>query len=329
MDAKIDVSRREIASKVLKFASSACKIAPMKSWDDLRFVLAVSRTTSIKKAANSLGVNRSTVLRRLNAYEKSLGVRLFERLPSGYFPTPAGEEVVGIAEEMEELVGDGERRVAGQDIKLKGQIRVSVSATLLSYVLIPPVAEFVRTYPDIELEIVTTFGLLDLARREADVAIRISDQPPEELVGRRVAKVARAVYDKVSSYNEDTTSSNSSEKVHNPKKWIGWSPESVSSPLISNSNFSDYPVKTIITDPNSTVEAIVAGLGISILPCYIGDQESEIRRVSPERIELTTDLWVLTHKDLRNVARIRAFVDFISTAIEAHKSLLEGNSPRL
>ena len=140
--------------------------------------------------------------------------------------------------------------------------------------------------------------------------------------------MARAVYDKDSGHNEDTIPKDSNDKVHDQKRWIGWSPESASSPLIAKSNFSDYPVKTVITDPSSTVKAIVAGLGISILPCYIGDQEPEIRRISPERVERMTDLWVLTHKDLRNVARIRAFVDFISTAIEAHKGLLEGNSPR-
>tara|TARA_R110002049_G_scaffold247690_1_gene422175 strand:+ start:13202 stop:13933 length:732 start_codon:yes stop_codon:yes gene_type:complete len=243
-------------------------------------------------------------------------------LPSGYFPTPAGEELVAIAEEMEELLGDGERRVAGQDVKLKGRIRVSVSATLLSYVLVPAIAEFAKTYPDIELELITTFDLLDLARREADVAIRISDNPPEELVGRRLVRVGRAIYERKNLGKEGSVGSK--EQTISPAHWIGWSPSSASSPQ-QTSSVSDFPVKMVITDPNSTVKAIAEGFGVSMLPCYIGDQEPAIRRKPPARTESATDLWVLTHKDLRNVARIRAFVDYISAAIETNRELLEGN----
>lgn len=300
----------------------------MKDWDDHRFALAVSRTASVKKAADILGVNRSTVLRRINAFEDALGVRLFERLPSGYFLTPAGEQVAAVAQEMERLVDDGERRVAGQDIKLQGKIRVSISATLLSYVLVPAINAFIKSYPEIELEIVTTYGLLDLAKREADVAIRISNDPPEDLVGRRVLRVARAVYEAGNNAQTGEPEKASGQIIHHSDAWIGWFPDADSSPLIEESDFSDYPIKTTITDPHSTVKAIAAGIGISVLPCYIGDQEPLLRRKAPGKIERATDLWVLTHKDLRQVARIRTFVDFIYEAIEKQKILLEGHQQR-
>lgn len=300
----------------------------MKDWDDHRFALAVSRTASVKRAADNLGVNRSTVLRRINAFEATLGVRLFDRLPSGYLLTPAGEQVAAVAEEMEKLVDDGERRVAGQDIKLQGRIRVSISATLLSYILVPAINAFIKTYPQIELEIVTTYGLLDLAKREADVAIRISNDPPEDLVGRRVLRVARAVYEAENDALAGVGEGASGQTIHHSDGWIGWFPGANSSPLIEESDFSDYPIITTITDPHSTVKAIAAGVGISILPCYIGDQEPQLRRKAPGKIERATDLWVLTHKDLRQVARIRTFVDFIYEELEKQKMLLEGERPK-
>ena len=300
----------------------------MMEWDDYRFFLAVARKTSVKQAADQLGVNRSTVLRRITGFEKRLGVRLFERLPNGYFTTPAGDEMLAFAEKMEALSNDVDRHIAGRDKKLSGTIRVSLSGALATYVLMPDLAAFAKTHPDIRLEIQSTYGMPDLARREADVAIHISNDPPEDLVGRRVVKVARAAYigaDFVNAGQEPDIHSARPDPRHN---WIGWSREPSSLQWVEESDFPDLPVTTIITDPYATIKALEAGMGISILPCYLGDSEPGLCRVPSSHLHWLMDLWVLTHKDLRNTARIRKFTGYITNALIRQRDLLEGRCER-
>ncbi len=300
----------------------------MTQWDDYRFFLAVARKTSVKRAAQTLGVNRSTVLRRITGFEQRLGVRLFERLPNGYFTTPAGDEIMAFAQKMEAVTNDVDRHIAGRDKKLSGTIRVSLSGALATYVLMPDLAAFSHAHPEIKLEILSTYNIPDLARREADVAIHISNDPPEDLVGRRVVKVARAAY--IGAAFVD--SSQRSDEKHPPhpshQKWIGWSIEPSSLQWVEDSDFPDLPVSTIITDPYATIKALEAGMGMSILPCYLGDSEAGLRRSPAGNLQYQTDLWVLTHKDLRNTARIRKFSLYISEALVRQRDLLEGRCER-
>lgn len=308
---------------MLNFVYQLCKNASMKNWDDRRFFLAVAREGSLNKAAEKLSVNRSTVLRRITAFEKELGVRLFERLPNGYFTTAAGEEMMRAAERMEDAVNDADRVLAGRDAKLCGTIRVSVSGALATYVLMPDITAFNQAHPEIRLEILTTFDMPDLARREADVAIRISNDPPDDLVGRRVVKVARAAY--VGKQNLPHVK-NSAPGL--PLSWIGWSLEPSSRQLFEESNYSDLPVDTIISDPYTTVRALRCGMGMSILPCFMGDSEPELYRMPPGNLLIQTDLWVLTHQDLRNAARIQIFTNFLVEALSRQRDLLEGRCPQ-
>ncbi len=167
----------------------------MEDWNDLRLLLAVTRAKSIVGAAKTLGVDHSTVFRRLNALEKKLGVRLFERLPGGvYQPTAAGARTAAAAECMEHEALALDRDIAGRDHKLVGRLRVTSSETLAYRLLIPHLAAFHRTHPSIVVEFTVDNRILDLSRREADVAIR--PQRPKESVlwGRKIAGVAWTVY---------------------------------------------------------------------------------------------------------------------------------------
>ncbi len=293
----------------------------MINWDDHRFFLAVARGASIRKAADGLGTSRSTVQRRITSLEKQFGTRLFERMPDGYFTTPAGENLLQASIRMEAEVNAATRRLAGLDAELRGTIRISLSGALATYVLMSEFAAFNQLHPEIRLEIISTYDMPDLARREADVAIRISNDPPEHLVGRRLLKVARAAY--VSArYLEE----NDPPPPMHRLGWIGWSSDPSSTQWVEDSDHPDLPVTTIITDPYATVGAVRAGMGISILPCFMGDTEPDLRRMPPANLQLLTDLWVLTHEDLRNTARIRIFTAFISEALLRHKSLLEGKA---
>jgi len=287
----------------------------MNHWDDYRYVLAVARYASLNKAAGFLAVNRSTVLRRITALEIRLGVRLFERLPNGYFTTPAGDEMVAAADKMETLSNDVDRHLAGRDKTLSGTIRVSLSGVLATTILMPEFARFSSLHSDIKLEILTTYDMPDLTRREADVAIRISNDPPEYLVGRKLLKVARATYIGKGFQDADMLPA---------LNWIGWSVGANSSQWVEESADPEKPIGVVITDPYATVAALKHGMGMSVLPCYFADQDKDLCRVSPDELLWSTDLWVLTHKDLRGTARIRIFTQFITEALLKYSELFEG-----
>ncbi len=301
----------------------------MTQWDDYRFFLAVARESSVRKASNVLGVNRSTVLRRIVRFEEKQGVRLFERMPGGYFTTPAGDELLAYAEKMEALTNDAERQIAGRDKQLRGTIHISLPSELANYILMPEFAAFSRSHPDIELKILSAYDMPDLAKREADVAIHISNDPPDDLVGRRVVKVARAAY--VGADYPDCgigpDKANAGRQPH--RHWIGWSTDPSSFQWVEDSDFPDLQVGAIITDPYSTVKALELGMGMTVLPCFMGDSEPGLRRFPPGNLQWQMDLWVLTHKDLRNTARIRKFTNCVAQALIGHRDLLEGRRERL
>ncbi len=296
----------------------------MKDWDNRRFFLAVAQEGSIRRAAERLDTSRSTVLRRISLLEKELGIRVFERRPEGYFTTPAGDELQRVTLQMELASDAVDRQLAGMDTKLDGTIRVAVPGALTTYVLMPDFAEFCVKHPDIKLEIISNYEMVDLARREADVAIRISNDPPEDLVGRRVLKIARAAY--VGAMHLPSATS---KKPIAKLGWIGWSLSPSSLQWVEVSSHPDLPVTQIVTDPHSTVAAIRAGMGMSILPCFMGDVEPGLYRMPPGELQLQSDLWVLTHNDLRHTARIRLFTEFIVGALNRHRGLLEGKVPLL
>ncbi|MGV6848401.1 MAG: LysR family transcriptional regulator [Marinibacterium sp.] len=279
----------------------------MKSWDDQRYALAIARAGSVTGAARDLGVNRSTVLRRLDAFEAALGVRLFDRRPQGYFATPAGESLVAIAARMEDLTHEIDRRIAGQDTGLRGPIRVAMTPALATYVLMPDLARFARDNPDIRLDLLTSYVLSDLDRREADVALRIANDPPEDLVGRRVARVAHAVYAGREHCGDGP-----------PRAWVTWSPH-----WQPPADRAGLPVRAVVTDPAVTVRALQEGMGMSVLPCFIGDAEPGLARVEGITAGRSADLWILTHRDLRGSARIRIFMDYIADCLVRARPTLE------
>ena len=145
----------------------------MIDWDDVRYFLAVARGGSVRAAAERLGVNHSTVLRRIAQLEQRLGVRMFEKLPSGYRLTAAGEEVLEFAGQMEASSNQLETRVFGRDQSVRGLLRVTLTPILATHLLIPDFADFARLHPDIEMEILSSGELANLTNREADVAIRV------------------------------------------------------------------------------------------------------------------------------------------------------------
>lgn len=289
------------------------------NWDDLRLFLAVARAGSLSGAARALGVNHSTVFRRIGTFEDVLKVRLFERLPSGYVLTEAGEEMLETALRVEAEILNLDRKIAGQDLRLSGTVRITTVDMLALSLLPRHLASFRAAYPGIELEVVATNAAVSLSRREADVALRVSNQPPETLVGRRVGRLVFAVYGAAASTVDIPLAE---------QDWIGF--DSDHEALIRC--FANFlPETRPIFRANSVALAIAAakaGIGLAPLPCGIADLEPDLVRIAPLPDDFTLDLWLLTHEDLRRTARIRAFLDFLAAALAAEAPLLEGQKPR-
>lgn len=295
-------------------------------WDDLRYVLAVSRGGSLSAAARRLGVNHSTVFRRLKVLEARLEVRLFDRLAEGYRVTPAGSDLAAAAERVETEMLALDRRLAGQDRGLSGSLRVTAPDDLVDAVLMPLAARFMARYPEIALEVVVENHMLSLTRREADVALRPTLDPPESMVGRRISGLAWTVYGAAASspVKADTMAALAGER------WIGWD-EGAGSPSVTRLLARHLPAGAIIYRSNSLLNQVAAcrrEIGFALLPCFLGDPEAQLIRVTPPDPAWDSALWLLTHPDLRHTARVRAFLDFLFEELRPARALFEGESPR-
>ena len=292
-----------------------------KDWDDLRYFLAVARAGTLSAAARALDVNHSTVFRRMTAFEDHLGVRLFDRLPSGYVLTPAGEQMQDVALGIEERIASLDRRLAGQDSRLTGAVRLTTIDMLAIGVLPRHLAAFRAEYPGIAVGLTISNSLLNLTRREADVALRVSGNPPEALVGRRVGPLVFAAYG-----SRDYCRRRAEPELHR-HEWIGYDSEHAA---LARRFTALFPAVRPALEVNSVAVAIAAakaGLGLAVLPCGLADMERDLKRVAALPEEFTLDLWLLTHEDLRRTARIRAVLDFLAGCFTAEADLFQGLRP--
>lgn len=290
------------------------------NWDDLRFFLAVASKGSVRAGSQLLGVNHSTVSRRINAFENKIGVRLFERLSSGYVLTPAGEDMLASAQRIESEFDSLDRRVFGQDTQLSGVLRVTAPVHMIR-LLMPDLVAFTKVNTGIELEIVSSYAEFNLTKREADVAIRVTNTPPEHLVGRKVASYATTIY----ASDEYLAS----HDINDPSSlnWIGWDEGTHHPKWVKASEFPCVPARHQVNDAVTQIEATKAGLGIGMLPCFMADVEPTLQRLSSKQPAPRHDIWILTHKDLRDIARVRLFNDFMVEAIRNRRDLIEGRCP--
>lgn len=299
-------------------------------WEDMRLVLAIGSAGTLAGAARSLGIDHSTAFRRLGGLEEKLGVRLFHRARGGYAPTPAGEAALAAAERMETELSGLERLLAGQDLRPSGTVRVTTTDTLVE-VLTPCFAAFRRAFPEIVLEVVVTNAFLTLTKRDADIAIRPAAAAPETLVGRRAVTIATAVYAASGTFRDaDGTGRRARPDLSDPAEhdWVG-PDESLAHIGFAKWLRATVPASRVAYRSNTLLglrAAVRAGLGLAALPCFLADPDPGLRRVCPVMPELATGLWLLTHADLRKVARIRAFLDFMADEIVRLRPRFEGEA---
>ena len=287
--------------------------------DDFRLVHAIGEAGTLTGAASRLGVDHSTAFRRLGAIEKRLGAHLFERARDGYTPTPAGEAAAAAAKRILDDVGDLERRLAGEDLRPSGLVRVTTTDTLIEP-LAPILAAFRAAHPVIALEIVAANPFFTLTRRDADVAIRPAVDAPEGLIARRIAGVATALYASAGYLRG---------RPDLPLAGHDWLAPDESLAHLRSARWlrTNVPAERIVLSGNSLIAlraAARAGLGVAPLPCYLGDTDPMLERVTPPLPEMVASLWLITHPDLRRVARIRAFLDFAAAALRPHRPAFEG-----
>lgn len=290
-------------------------------WDDLRYVLAVGNAGSLAGAARKLGVNHTTVLRRVGALEQRLGLRLFDRLPTGYVLTAGGEQLITAARDIDATVTVLERKLAGQDLRLAGTVRVTTTDTVMGSILPEIIAEFRNSHPGIRIEIAVSNLMFNLTKREADVAIRPATDPPEMLIGRRIAGVAFAIYGSPAYLARRDEAQQLADH-----QWVA-PDDSLADTAVAKWMRTHLPQADITFAADSLLalrQAAQAGLGLAALPCYLGDTSSDLVCMHQPIPELQTALWILTHSDLRHTARIRAFTEFAGNAFAQRRELLEG-----
>lgn len=287
------------------------------NWDDMRLFLAVARTGSISGAAKNLGVQHSTVSRRLRKLEDKLGARLIERKNTGYELTLAGESVKQAAHRMETEMLHVDGVVLGKDSNLVGPLKVTAINNMASTVLMPMFAKFSRTYPQVDLHIVVSNIDSSLSQREADVAIRLTNSPTDTLVGKRLVTVASTIYGSREYLKQ-------LRKTTGEPKWIGVECCSFHKSWTKHS-CGEQSHNFISDDTLLTLSAIRQGLGVSYLPCFMGDTAPELERYCEPDGSHNLGLWILIHPDLRHTARVIAFRDHMINSIEVERDLFEGN----
>ena len=302
-------------------------IVPALDWDDLRYVLAIGTAGSLAGAARVLSVNHTTVLRRLDALEAQLGSRLFDRQRSGYQPTEAGLALLEQVRHMATRADEIERQVLGRDRELTGPLRVTTAFVLMDHLLPQPLADFSRAYPGIEVEVIENAFLVDLSsrhaapeknwsRREADVALRLSGNVAEHLVGRKLGMTQCRVY---ALRNAPGLPQNVTplEELMRETPWVAFEHEG--SARVYDRWLREHLVQSNVRVRvdifNAKAAMLRTGIGVGVLPTFMEDKHPELVAVSEPIPELALPVWILTHPDLRQTARVRAFIQFVGDAI--------------
>jgi DNA-binding transcriptional LysR family regulator len=277
-------------------------MTPELDWDELRVFLALARARSARGAAALLKVSHSTVTRRVEALEARLGVRLFDRSRDGYALTDAGVHMQTTAERIEGDIAALTRTLAGGDERLSGTVSVTCCDRFVSGLLVEALCDFFNAYPALDLELSVDSRSFDLSRREADMAVRIlveGTPPPQTLIARRLAPlnicgyVGRAHVERL-----DPAGPNA--------RWLGMGDASTEALVFPASGYPDLPIWGAFLSLDGSLQAAAAGLGFALLPTYVGDPHPDVVRLPHAILQHVANLWLLSHPDLRDTARLRA-----------------------
>ena len=290
----------------------------MTNWDDIRFFLELGRRTSLSATARHLKVDHSTVARRVALLEKQLDLKLFDRLPRGYALTDEGAKLLARAERMEAEILALQRQASGA-VALQGSVRITTPPLLASHFLAPRLVPLRQLHPDIRVDLCGDPQPVDLSRREADIALRMIKPGGDGLIARRIGAVGYGLYG-ARDYLRRTK----------PKDWayIGYNDSFAHIDLHHwlLAQAKDRPLAFMTNDMTSLYQAARAGMGVTMLPHYLGSSDPLLRRVAAEPAAADREMWLVVHPDLRRAPRIRAVMDYLVALFQRDRRLLLGNA---
>jgi DNA-binding transcriptional LysR family regulator len=291
-------------------------------WDDVRFFLAVARTGSLSAAARALGVDHVTVGRRIALFEKRLGVTLLNRTPDGFAVTSAGEAVLGQCTAMEAAALDLERIAAGSDSLVTGSVRVTTTEAIAYQLVAPAIAAVRKTHPDLRIDLIAGVRSLDIARRDADLAVRFARPSASDLICRKLGEVGFSLY----------ASARYLAKSGAPKRGQGLAgydlitftgAPAATSPFFMGESLDGARIALRCDNPLIQLNAVANDAGIAELACFLGDSSAELIRVWPNELPARRTAWLILHQDMRRSARIRTISAAITEAFRRQRKTLE------
>lgn len=287
-------------------------------WDDLKLFLALVRAGTLRDAAALAGVSYSTVGRRVDTLEASAGVPLFERAKGRYQLTQSGEDVLAVAEEIEEKVLALQRRTFGQERALEGPVSISLLDALAVSPFMQVLVDFAAEHPMITLDIRVGENSTDLDRGQADLALRFGENQRPHLIGRRLTETARAIY----------CSDGYAQNLESGARpgWICFTPRGAPTPWKQNTPFPYAPDTCFMSHMPAQLQACRMGIGLASLPCFIGDPASDLRRLTAPDFPPFQSLWLLRHPDTRNNARLRVLADYLAAKSRSLAQTLRGET---
>ena len=285
------------------------------AWSDFQLVLVVAEIGQLSKACEVLAMSHVTLLRKLAAIETRLKVRLFDRVRGHCQPTAAGAELVQAAQVMAPLAQNAELRVMGQDLRPSGHVRVTAAGILVNQLLLPVLRQFAQAFPDVTLEFTASRDHHSLARREADVALRVSDSVPDWLFGRQLGQVDFAVYGLRREGKPQPLQPLA--QLLAQKNWIAF--ERDARDLKFDRWLADrLPERSVLIRSDGFEQALAmvrAGLGVALLPTFVARSGPDVTPLSAEIRALRTPLWLITHKDLRDTMRVKVLMQAVGPAL--------------
>ena len=289
-------------------------------WDDVRFFLAIVRSGTLAGAATSLGLDATTVGRRLARLEQAVDARLFDRTAKGYVPTAAGTRILPRAEAIEREIIAAMRDVEGEDQRLAGNVRLAATEMLSTRFIAPHLHRFNRRYPDIKLELACTNRDVDLGRREADIALRLARPHQDDVVVKRLFVIDLALYASHGYVEELGEPGSNGQDGFGGHRCVGFADTRAF--RRENEWFDQFAPNAEVAlrsdSVSSIMSATIAGVGIALLPCRVADAEPALRRIAlpgaagaPGQGPEPRVVWQAVHRDLMGAARIRAVLDFL------------------
>ena len=285
-------------------------------WDVLQLVLMIDRHGGVSGAARALGVTHATISRRLAKAEDRLGGLIFERLPAGLRLTVAGRAMLAYAQQMDHEILDLERALMAFGDTIGGPLRLTIPPLMLDQSLSDDIAAFVTAHPEISLQIIGDNNLLNLHQREADIAIRVTNKPPDTLWGRKLVDQDAGYYASTDWLKEARIQNGDLTAKLPLISFTAW-PTDIPKTLARLC--SDISITARSDDMISAIQLVKSGVGITRMPRFVGEATQGLSRVTALPWESYPSLWILTHPELRKAPQIEAFMQFIGQKITTRK----------